>query len=107
MNKKQHLANANVIKKSPANSPWLMAQRDSLTLFKVARDPKQENETRITALEILGRRTDGMMEGKLARLSKNDRNRDIKEAASRALYRSQYTRSRQGSWMAKALESMI
>ncbi len=107
MNKKQHLANANVVKKSPANSPWLMAQRDSLTLFKVARDPKQEQETRITALEILGRRTDGLMEGKLARLSKNDKNKEIKEAACRALHRSQYTRSRQGSRIAKVLESMI
>ena len=97
MNKKPHLK----------NSPWLLAQRDSLTLFKIARDSKQENETRITALEILGRRTDRCMEGKLARLSTNDRNRDIKEAACRALYRSQYTRNRQGSCMVKALESMI
>ncbi len=94
-------------KNPPTNSPWLMAKRDSLTLFKIAHDAKQENETRITALEILGRRTDGMMEGKLARLSTNDRSREIKEAACRALHRSQYTRSRQGSRMAKVLESMI
>ena len=97
MNKKPHLK----------NSPWLLAQRDSLTLFKIARDPKQENKTRITALEILGRRGDGIMESKLARLSKNDKDTAIKNAACRALYRSQYTRNKQGLRMVKALESMI
>jgi hypothetical protein len=104
MNNKRNLSN--VVKNPPANSPWLMAQRDSLTLFKVARDPKQEQVTRITALEILGRRADGMMEGKLARLSKNDKSGTIKNAACRALHRSQYTRNRQGSRMVKALEGM-
>ncbi len=93
-------------KSSLKNSPWLMAQRDSSILIKIARDPKQLQVTRITALEILGRRADGGMGGKLARLSTNDKSTAIKDAACRALHRSQYTRNRQGSRMTKALEGM-
>ena len=105
MNKKQHLSN--VVKTPPANSPWLMAQCDSATLIQIARDSQQQEKTRMMALEILGRRTDRNIEGKLALLSKKDKDLEIQNAASRALHRSRYMRSRQSSPMTKILESMI
>ena len=94
MNKKQHLSNIakNSPAKSSAKSPWLLMKRDSKVLILLARDVSQLEETRITALEILGRRTDKLIESKLALLSKKDKNPVIQNAACRALHRSRYTR---------------
>jgi len=83
MNKKPH---------APANSPWLLMKRDSTALILLARDLHQLEEIRITALEILGRRTDRLIESKLALLSKKDKSPVIQKAACRALLRSRHTR---------------
>lgn len=90
----------------PTNLPWLLIQRDSMTLMKMAHDQQQSEMSRMSALEVLGRRGDGAMESKLALLSKKDNNVAIKRAAYRALNRSQYTRSKQGSGVTKILEGI-
>lgn len=100
MNKNQQLSPL------PTHLPWLVIQRDSNALMQIARDLQQSEMNRISALEALGRRADGAMEGKLALLSKKDKNSAIKKAAYRALHRSQYTRSRQGMRTTKMLESI-
>jgi len=104
MNNKQQLPD--VTNDSPENSPspWVMARNDSITLIKIARDSQQTEMIRLTALEILGRRADGTMEGKLARLSKKADNSAIKNAAACALHRSRYIRS---SHVAKRLGGLI
>lgn len=90
----------------PTHLPWLLIQRDNLTLMKIAYDQQQPESSRISALETLGRRGDGSMESKLALLSKRDNNMAIKQAAYRALSRSQYTRSKQGSRVTQLLEGI-
>ncbi len=88
-------------KKPPTNSPWLLMKRDSTALILLARDSHQLEETRITALEILGKRTDRLIESRLALLGKKDENIAIQRAACRALHRSQHIRR------SKALENRI
>lgn len=90
----------------PTHLPWLLIQRDNLTLMKIAYDQQQPESSRISALEALGRRGDGGMESKLALLSKKDNNMAIKQAAYRALSRSQYTRSKQGLRVTQLLEGI-